>query len=106
MKFNGLISVYSKNGDFAGIDLTKNSRFFTCDLFSKPNTACSPQISLYDSRIPDRRNLVYWNPDIQINTAAKTTISFDIPDTKGQYMIFIRSKNDPDVFGSYYFTVN
>ncbi len=106
MKYGGLLSIYSKNSDFAGIDLTQNSKFFTYDLFTKPSAPYSPNKSASDPRIPDRRNLVYWNPDIQINAGAKTTFSYDIPDTKGQYMIMIRSKSNPDVSGSYYFTVN
>lgn len=105
MKYNGLISIYSRNGDFAGIDLKKNSRFFTCDLFSKPNTESYPQIRSFDTRIPDRRNLVYWNPDIQLSGNSKTTISFDIPDTRGEYVILIRSKRDPAVHGNCHFTV-
>lgn len=106
MKYNGLISIYSLNGDFAGIDLTKNSRFFACDLFSKPNTESYPQIRSFDTRIPDRRNLVYWNPDIQLSDSSKTTISFDIPDTRGEYVILIRSKRDPAVYGNCHFTVD
>ncbi len=37
MKYCGIISIYSKNKDFAGLDLNKNSMFFTSDLFSDRN---------------------------------------------------------------------
>ncbi|MBN1144935.1 MAG: hypothetical protein JXA72_10965 [Bacteroidales bacterium] len=106
MKYSGLIAIYSKNRNFAGIDLRQNNTFFSYDLFSKPATACYPEKRSSGSRIPDKRNLVYWNPNIQLTAGSKTVISFDIPDTKGQYMIFVRSKNNPDISGSCYFTVN
>jgi hypothetical protein len=106
MKYNGLISIYSKNRDFAGIDLSQSNTFFSYDLFSRPTEAYLKKKSTSDPRIPARRNLVFWNPDIQMSVGSKTSVSFDIPDTKGQYMIFVRSKNNPDVSGSYYFTVN
>ena len=106
MKYNGLISIYSRNGDFAGIDLTRNSSFFTCDLFTKPNAAYAPTKGASDSRMPDRRNLVYWNPDIQIIAGTKTSLSFDIPDTRGEYVILIRSRRDPAVYGNCHFTVD
>lgn len=108
MRYYGIISIYSKNKNFAGLDLNKNSVFFTYDLFSDRNTGYDYNVRSNDSRIPDRRNLLYWNPDIQLSADKKTTISFYTSDSKGDYIVYIRGKNSKDkndIYGKCYFTV-
>lgn len=102
MKYSGMVSIYSKNKDFAGIDLNKNSMFFAFDLFSNENSIYTFVENSYDSRIPDRRNLLYWNPDIQLSVGQKTTISFYTSDNKGDYVVYIFGKNkgvEKEVYG-------
>jgi hypothetical protein len=109
VKYSGLVSIYSKNKDFAGIDLNKNSMFFAFDLFSDENSGFTFGENSYDSRIPDRRNLLYWNPDIQLSAGQKTTISFYTSDNKGDYVVYIFGKNngdDKEVYGKCFFSVN
>jgi hypothetical protein len=108
MRYYGIISVYSKNRNFAGLDLNKNSMFFTYELFSDRNTGYDYSKRSNDSRIPDRRNLLYWNPDIQLSADKKTTISFYTSDSKGDYVVYIRgknSKNTRDIYGKCYFSI-
>jgi hypothetical protein len=108
-KYSGLVSIYSKNKDFAGIDLNKNSMFFAFDLFSEENSGFTFAENTYDSRIPYRPNLLYWNPDIQISDGQKTTISFYTSDNKGDYVVYIFGKNNGDdrqVYGKCFFTIN
>jgi len=109
MKYSGLVSIYSKNKDFAGIELNKNSMFFAFDLFSEENSGFFFSENTYDSRIPDRRNLLYWNPDIQLSVGQKTTLSFYTSDNKGDYVVYIFGKNNGDgkeVYGKCFFSVN
>ena len=109
MKYSGLLSIYSKNKDFAGIELNKNSMFFAFDLFSDENSDFTFGENSYNSRIPDRRNLLYWNPDIQLSADQKTTISFYTSDNKGDYLVYIFGKNnggDREVYGKCFFSVN
>jgi hypothetical protein len=108
MKYSGLVSIYSKNKDFAGIEMNKNSMFFAFDLFSEENSDFTFGGNFYDSRIPDRRNLLYWNPDIQLYADQKTTISFYTSDSKGDYVIYMFGKNneeDKEVVGKGFFSV-
>lgn len=108
MRYYGIISVYSKNKNFAGLDLNKSSMFFTYDLFSDRNTGYDYNVRSNDSRIPDRRNLLYWNPDIQLSADKKTTISFYTSDSGGDYIVYIRGKNSKDkndIYGKCSFTV-
>jgi hypothetical protein len=107
-KYCGIVSFYSRNNDFAGMDLNKNSMFFTFELFSDTDPGCDLSKKSSDSRIPDRRNLLYWNPDIELLPDKKTTISFFTSDCTGDYVVYIRSKNnndDPGTYGKFYFSV-
>jgi hypothetical protein len=106
-KYSGLLSIYSKNKDFAGLNLNKNSLFFAFDLFPDVLYDSPFDENTYDSRIPDRRNLLYWNPDIQL-TGQKTTLSFYTSDNKGDYVIYLFGKNigdDREVYGTCFFSV-
>jgi hypothetical protein len=108
MKYYGIISIYSKNKDFAGLDLNKNSMFFTYELFSDTNQGFDYSKRSDNSRIPDRRNLLYWNPDIKLSADKKSTISFYTSDSKGEYIVYIRGKNskdDSEIYGKCNFLV-
>lgn len=109
LKFNGIMSFYSRNKDFAGIELNRNSLFFTYDMFSDTLPGFSFNNTPPDERTPDRKNLLYWNPDIRLTSGVKTTISFFTSDCPGDYVVFVRSKNQADqggIFGECYFSVN
>jgi hypothetical protein len=108
MKYSGLISIYSKNKDLAGIKLNKNSMFFAYDLLSEENSGVISGENSNDPRIPDRRNVLYWNPDIHLSRGEKTSISFYTSDNKGDYEVYIFRKNSGDcreVYGKYLFSV-
>ena len=108
MKYYGIISIYSKNKDFAGLDLNKNSMFFTYELFSDGNQGYDNSKPSENLRIPDRRNLLYWNPDIKLTADKKSAISFYTSDSKGEYIIYIRGKNikdDREIYGKCSFLV-
>jgi len=108
IKYNGIIIIYSQNKDFAGLGLNKNSSFFTYELFSDKNSGFNFSSRPSNSRIADRRNLLYWNPDIQLSVDKKKTLSFYTSDSKGDYIVYIRGKNCNDireVYGKCYFLV-
>ena len=82
--------------------------FFTYELFSDKDPVNVFSKSLSDSEIPDRRNLLYWNPDIQISADKKSTFSFYTSDSRGEYIIYIRGKNskdDHELYRKCYFSV-
>lgn len=107
--YNGIMSFYSRNKDLAGLDLSKNSMFFAYELYSDNDSVYDFHNGPFDSRVPDRRNLLYWNPDIHLSPDEKTTISFFTSDCTGDYVVYIRSKNsldDSEIYGKCYFSVN
>jgi hypothetical protein len=90
--FNGIIQAFSKAGDMAGIELPKNSLFFNFSLYSGNKSSEFPDYSnrTYRGRIPDRRNVLYWNPSAQIKPGQEMKLSFYTADMKGEYEILIQ----------------
>lgn len=107
-KYSGLLSIYSKNKDYSGISLNKNSMFFDFNLLSDENPCAFNKENSSDPRIADLRNLLYWNPDMHISEGEKKTITFNTSDNKGDYVIYISGKNTIDkapIYGKCFFSV-
>lgn len=88
--YNGIICIYSRNNDLAGYQLEKNSLFINYDLIS--DLPVSPVVDTLRSRIPDRRNTLYWNPEIKLETGEAKTISFPASLSSGEYTVFFGQK--------------
>jgi hypothetical protein len=89
LTYGGIISILSRDGDFAGIDLPGSGLFVKYD-FLAPSCRCVYSGPLV-SNIPDSRNTVLWIPDFQLKTdAGNNKIIFDTPDTPGRYIILLR----------------
>ncbi|MCE5346163.1 MAG: hypothetical protein LLG13_07750 [Bacteroidales bacterium] len=54
--------------------------------FSSPDYSTD---SLRNSRIPDFRNTLYWNPDVRTDKTGKTTVEFYTSDETGEYNIIV-----------------
>lgn len=92
MLFGGIMNLVSRKGDMAGIDLPENSYFFDYDGFARTDTVTSSGImnQATDSRIPDVRNCLYWNPAVKITPGIPTEIEFFTSDKSGNYTIVVR----------------
>ena len=86
--YGGIISFVSKKNDFAGIDLPASGTFVNYSFLEE----CTENIPTDPSpdNIPDSRNTVYWNPDVQTNDDGTAAISFPAPDTPGKYNILLK----------------
>jgi hypothetical protein len=107
--FNGLLSVYSKNNDFAGIEMVQSSMFFNYSLYSNNTEAFQADSRDLDkTRLPDRRNLLYWNPHVSLYQDSTTNISFYTSDSRGKYVVYVRNTSnsqEPSIHGICSFTV-
>jgi hypothetical protein len=87
--FPGLLNVITKAGDFTGISLPDYMIRFNYRVIEPVATFNSPDYSLTDkkeSRMPDYRNTICWNPAIR-TSAGKTTTEFWTSDNPGEYLI-------------------
>jgi hypothetical protein len=86
--FGGIVSLFSKKGDLAGIDLPSVGRFITYDMLSR--NLVPKALDIQNQRIPDLRNCLYWNPDLKLKGTEPARISFNTGDSAGDYLIVIR----------------
>lgn len=97
--FGGVLAIYSKNGDMAGIDLPEGSYFFDYQSYYLPDEmpeGITPEDRQPGSgRIPDTRNTIFWSSDLQLKKGSSLEIPFRAPDTPGNYVILVRGM-DPN----------
>lgn len=84
--YGGIVSIFSKNNDFAGIDLPRSGLFIRYDFFSSPP---SVNYSLTSGDIPDARNTLYWNGNLRIKVGTVNTINFVTGNSLGRYDIVL-----------------
>ena len=82
------MSLVTYKGNLSGIRLGENSQQFSYDFPQNRPTFTAP---VYDSearlnsRIPDFRHTLYWNPDI-----TSAVVSFYTSDMKGIYLVTLQ----------------
>jgi len=88
--FGGIISIFSKKGDFANIDLPSSGIFLDYKFLSNCENS---NTSINDSNnFPDTRNTLLWNPNIPINPDSNE-VEFKTSDIQGKYIVLLRVIN-------------
>ena len=101
LAYNGIINFTTYNGKMEAYELDPNSvvldykglqsqRYFKAPSYDTQNEI--------DSRIPDFRHLLFWEPNIKFATSSKKKISFFTSDEVGTYAIILQgitSNGDP-----------
>jgi hypothetical protein len=85
--YGGIISIFSKNNDFAGIDLPRSGIFIRYDFLS----ASMPAVrGTGDPHAPDARNTLFWDGNLQIVKDTPQEITFLSGHSRGQYDIILQ----------------
>lgn len=89
LKFGGIISIASKSGDLAGIQLPEDSYFFD---YPGYQPSLPPRIEGNGSpgKIPDTRNTLYWKEGFELKKEKSFTANFRASSTPGKYLILVR----------------
>lgn len=87
--FGGVLAIYSRNGDMAGIDLPKGSYFFDYQSFY-PDVLTTDPLPVQDGRVPDTRNTIFWKGDLLLQKNTLMEIPFRAPATSGKYVVLVR----------------
>lgn len=93
MMFGGIVSIVSRAGDMAAIDLQEGSYFFDYQCFyppDKPGTA--QEVSTLD-KIPDTRNTLVWIDKIPLKPGESRQVKFKAGSVPGDYIIMVRGLN-------------
>lgn len=86
--YDGIVSLVTYKGNLSGIRLDENSQQFSYEFPQNRPTFTAPiydSETRLDSRIPDFRHTLYWNPDI-----TSAVVSFYTSDMKGMYLITLQ----------------
>ncbi len=95
-----IMSIITTDGDMSALE-------FDTRLFRQAHNCYSPTFlfnsanysvdSIRSSRIPDFRNLLYWNPDIDFNENNEARISFYTSDETTKYIIIVEGINSDGI---------
>jgi hypothetical protein len=105
--FNGIMSFSTYKGDMNGFEIDPRAVILDYEglqlerKFYSPVYDTDQQIS---STIPDFRNALYWNPDVNTNQDGKNNLSFYTGDKPGRYIGVVEGNTANGEAGSQYFT--
>ncbi len=90
--FSGIVNVITKSGDFRCVSLPDYMIRLPYEVISNVPSFRLPDYSTnksLNSRIPDFRNTLYWNPLVRCDKSGKIEVEFWSSDNTGEYDIII-----------------
>ena len=94
-KYGGIVSIFSEEKDLAA-ELSESNQFFSYRLFSpESENSPEPEGDPAGPTVAERRNLLYWEPCLQLDGTNSVRISFFTSDAPGEYQVCIRSFGTP-----------
>lgn len=87
--YGGIISIISKRGDFAGIDLPSSGIFINYRFLDDSKTCGDVQPA--DNQHPDTRNTLFWEPHVVFDKNGTADFVFKTADTQGIYNVLLKS---------------
>ncbi len=91
--YDGIISYRTYNGDLGGYTLDPNSVVLKFDGLQQQREFYQPTYETNakkDSRRPDLRNVLYWNPSVKTTANGEFNTSFYTSDFAGKYAVVIQ----------------
>lgn len=85
--FGGIISLFSKKGDLAGIDLPSTGRFINYSMLPPGKADTDSPVS--GEHVPSLNNCLYWNPSVKPDKTGEAKISFSTGDNTGNFLIIV-----------------
>ena len=93
IEFNGIVNFTSYDGNLAGYELEKNTTVFDYEGAQISRQFYSPKYDnkeKIESRQPDFRQLLYWDPNIKLMENNEVTLNFFSSDIEGKYAIIVQ----------------
>jgi hypothetical protein len=91
--FNGIINVITRTADYSSVPLSDYMMRLHYKVVEQVLSFVSPDYSSdekRDSRLPDYRNTLYWNPLVKPDKEGKSSLDFWSSDNKSDYIISIQ----------------
>jgi len=91
--FYGLVNVITRSGDFSHFTLPDYAVRIRYRAIEETKSFSSPDYGSAEktqSRLPDFRNTIYWNPELKFNRQGSCSVEFFTSDIKSDYKIVIQ----------------
>ncbi len=88
--FGGIVDIHTKKGDFNSVKILPRMSRVMYPLGAPTEVEyTAPDYSKIESqtRIPDLRYLICWNPDVKLNDKGETTVEFYTSDVEGKFIV-------------------
>lgn len=94
--YSGILSIHSERKDMVGMKPAVNSYFFNMALFNSQEIRFPKykNIEAQNNRIPDRRNTLFWEPQIELSKTKTGHVRFYTGDATGDYKLILRGINN------------
>ena len=103
---SGIFALYSYNNDMAGLQMNSRALILDYEGLQLQREFYSPKYDASQTsskRLPDFRNVLAWEPNIEIGKSGEAEISFYSSDRKGKYVGVVEGINQNGVAGSTHF---
>lgn len=103
LSFNGVVSYTTYQGDLGGFPLHPKSITLDYEGLQKKREFYSPKYenkNQRDSRLPDQRYLLYWNPQVTTDKNGHQQLEFNTSDIPGEFKIVVEGMTNDGSMGS------
>ncbi len=110
MRFDGIINFKTYEGDMQGFTLDPAALVIAHDGLQQEREFYAPRYDTQEQRVnrmPDLRNLLYWNPNVTTGTDGRVELDFYTSDQQGRFMFVCHGLTAKGLAGSstFVFTV-
>ena len=91
---NGVVSYVTYKGDLAGFPLNPHALIEEYEALQVPREFYAPRYETAEQqhgRLPDLRNLLYWNADLRLLPGQPQTLDFYTADPAGRYLVVVQA---------------
>jgi hypothetical protein len=106
--YDGVVSYTTYKGDLGGFPLNPHALIEEYEGLQVPREFYAPHYDTQaqqQSRLPDLRNLLYWNPTVRLKAGQAQTLDFFTSDQAGRYLVVTQGLAANGLTGSTSFTV-
>lgn len=106
-QYSGIVSFTTYKGDLAGFPVDSRALIQEYEGFQQQREFYSPSYVTPEDkqrRLPDLRNLLYWNPDVTATAAGSQTLEFYTGDQAGTYVVVAQGISPNGLAGTARFT--
>jgi hypothetical protein len=107
--YDGIMDIRTYRGNLGSFDIDPKAVVIDYDGLQKSRIFHSPDYSTSEnkaSRMPDFRNVLYWQPDVDTDKNGNQVITFYTSDKRGNFVAVIHGMTRDGLMGSRTFTIN